>query len=252
MEVSTLTITGQTNLRKHGARLLDILNFLQKKQKENPNFLKNTDVRFLAKCYTSYVQSKGDSVALSSVHNTIIRAIRRNLIVRMATGNARKSNFRINYLHPGIPRSLLDNMSNEEKEFVKSINDRVQQEKAKGENVKLDGATETIVTKPKKETYEELKARTEKEKGEEPKEEPKEKPKEKLEEKPKEKLEEEPKEEHKKSFGPNEIANLAALVAMVNQAQPQPQPIAQPIAQPVEVKKEGNNLSLMINLNGIA
>lgn len=124
-------------------RRLDILTWMQNEIKNNPRVFRDTSVRVISHRYAL----SHPEVASSTIEVIVLKMIKANLISKTKTGG-RRASFRINYLHPNLPKEFVANASPDEKDFVKRVMDSMEEKKANGENVSMttDG---TIVTKPK-------------------------------------------------------------------------------------------------------
>lgn len=208
MEASKLTV----NKYVRGSRMMSVLKFLHEKSKENPRFLKDTTIKSLAHIY---VVSTPNSCSWSAAQMAFMKLIGQNFITRHPRPGTRRSDIRINYLHPALPENIRDEAPQEEKDYISRVNARLQKKLDDGENAELDPKTGVITTKTsepekKHESYEELLTRIKADPNE-------------AEPVCSEKLEQKP-----------ESTSL---------------PTPQPTPQPMEIKRDGNNLTLTININ---
>lgn len=141
MEASKLTVTKYVR----GSRMMSILRFLHNKSKENPRFLKDTTAKNLIKMY---VINTEDSCSQSSALMAFSKLEKQNFLTRYQRLGTRRSDFRINYLHPALPEDMRAEAPQEEKDYISNVNARLQKKLDKGENAELDPRTATIITKP--------------------------------------------------------------------------------------------------------
>ena len=123
-------------------RRLDILKWMQQEQNKNPRVFKNATAKSICAMY----RMARPGTTSSNLEGTFTKLIKDNYVIKHKTGGYRAT-FRINYLHPNLPRDFIDGAPEDDKKFVQSVADRVAEKKNKGENVSLttDGA---IVTMP--------------------------------------------------------------------------------------------------------
>lgn len=206
MEASKVTVTPA----KRGSRMADVLRFLHEGQRNNPLFLKDTSQLILCE---RYAMSKTDGVTPTSARQAFLKLIKRGIITKSKRYGNRRYDFRINYLHPGVPQYMLDEAPQSDKDYISRVNSRLQEKLDAGIKARLDSETETIISEG-----------DEQEKTAEP-------------------------EEAKAVEGkPTEGEKTTT---------PEPEPVVEPTPviepttapQPISVKREGNNLSLTININ---
>lgn len=201
MNISRLTNIGLNKGNPH--RRLDILRWMQKTSINNPNLLKKTTAKEMARLY---IAQGARGTTQQNVQMLMSDMLKKNMIIKHKVGG-QKASFRINYLYPNLPYEFIKGANEEDKKYVERTMNIIKEKEAAGLKPKLtdDGA---VVTKPEV---------TKEEPKEEVKEEPKEEPKEEV----KEEVNEEPKEE--------------------------PQLIQTSV--PIVVKKEGQSISVTVNLN---
>lgn len=123
-------------------RRFDILKWMQEEQNKNPRAFKDTTAAAIC---NRYVMAHPEC-ASQTIQGIFVKLIRNNFIIKHKTGGFRAT-FRINYLHPNLPRDFVEKAPDDDKKFIQSVADRVAEKKENGENVSVttDG---TIVTKP--------------------------------------------------------------------------------------------------------
>lgn len=183
MYVSSIKFNTGLNIQKN-KRKMDILKWIQKMSIESPRILNNTTAKQLAKLYCQ--QTTGVNVQTVQM---MMSAMVKSKIIEKHPRSGQRSDIRINYLYPLLPRDFLQNAPQDAKDHIKKVMEIVEEKKEEGKEPEMtvDGA---VVTKEEKE--------------------------------------EEPKEE-------------------------QPEVVEEPeqveTSVPVTVKKDGQNISITINLN---
>lgn len=126
-------------------RRLDILKWMQEEQNKNPRIFKDTTAKTICAMYAIDNPGTGSS----NLQAIFTKLIKESYIMKHKLGGNRGT-FKINYLHPNLPRDFIKKAPDDDKKFVQSVADRVTEKKNKGEDVSMldDG---TIVTKPKAE-----------------------------------------------------------------------------------------------------
>lgn len=196
-----------SSMNNNPHRRLDMLLWLQKQSKKNPKFLKDTTARFLCNMYAM----QADGVSSNTAQCIFTKMIKQNVIIKHKLGGQR-SNYRINYLYPGLPKEFLENAPEEDKAHIKKVMDIFDEREKEGLDVRIE-SDGTVVSKPK--------AEPEVEKVEEPVEE--------------------------KTADPVEPVEPEAVEVSMPEAEAIEEPVQ--TAVPITLEKDGQSLSITINLN---
>lgn len=136
-EIANLKMVGLNNNVNNMDRMYrakDMLEFMQELSKKSPSVLKDTTMGVLCSSYSQWTK---DPIKPSGAFASFTRLVKNNVIIKYNRAH-RRACFKINYFHPSLGDSFIQNASDEDKQEISKALESLREKQENGENATID------------------------------------------------------------------------------------------------------------------